>query len=155
MDRGKQSIETACLLFAYKLKHPNTFFLLRGNHEAQGINRVYGFYDECRRKYSVKVYKQFCATFDCLPCSAVIDGKILCMHGGLSPALCRNGENGNDNDETNESLIGIQKINEIQRPCDVPEDGLLCDLLWSDPDPSIGQVSTKKSETLCSLLYKN
>ena len=48
MDRGKQSLETICLLLAYKIKYPENFFLLRGNHECASINRIYGFYDECK-----------------------------------------------------------------------------------------------------------
>lgn len=120
MDRGKQSIEVVCLLFAYKIKYPENFFLLRGNHECAGINRIYGFYDECRRRFSVKMWKQFCNTFNCLPCTAVIDDKIICMHGGLSPELAQ-----------------MEQIANIARPCDVPDTGLLCDILWADPDPSI------------------
>eukprot|EP01083_Nonionella_stella_P046284 123909_1 len=119
VDRGKQSVEVVCLLFAYKIKYPENFFILRGNHECAGINRIYGFYDECRRRYSVKVWKTFCNTFECLPCTAVIDDKIMCMHGGLSPELKR-----------------FEQISNIKRPCDVPDTGLLCDLLWSDPDSS-------------------
>jgi len=120
VDRGKQSLEVVCLLFAYKVKYPENFFLLRGNHECAGINRIYGFYDECRRRYSVKMWKQFCNTFNCLPCTAVIDDKIICMHGGLSPELSQ-----------------MEQIANIQRPCDVPDTGLLCDILWADPDPGI------------------
>ncbi len=117
VDRGKQSIEVVSLLFAYKIKYPENFFILRGNHECAGINRIYGFYDECRRRYSVKVWKQFCNTFNCLPCTAIIDDKIICMHGGLSP-----------------QLSSVDQIQNISRPCEVPDTGLLCDLLWSDPD---------------------
>ena len=120
VDRGKQSLEVVCLLFAYKIKYPENFFLLRGNHECAGINRIYGFYDECRRRFSVKMWKQFCNTFNCLPCCAVIDDKIICMHGGLSPELSQ-----------------MEQIANIARPCDVPDTGLLCDILWADPDPSI------------------
>lgn len=120
VDRGKQSLEVVCLLFAYKIKYPENFFLLRGNHECAGINRIYGFYDECRRRFSVKMWKQFCNTFNCLPCTAVIDDKIICMHGGLSP-----------------ELSNMEQIANIARPCDVPDTGLLCDILWADPDPSI------------------
>ncbi|CAL5005897.1 unnamed protein product [Urochloa decumbens] len=117
VDRGKQSIETICLLLAYKIRHPDNFFLLRGNHECASINRIYGFYDECKRRFSVRLWKLFTDCFNCLPVAAVIDDKILCMHGGLSP-----------------DLDSLSRIREIQRPVDVPDQGLLCDLLWSDPD---------------------
>ncbi len=51
VDRGKQSMETICLLLAYKIKYPENFFLLRGNHECASINRIYGFFDECKRRH--------------------------------------------------------------------------------------------------------
>jgi len=120
VDRGKQSLEVVSLLFAYKIKYPENFFILRGNHECAGINRIYGFYDECRRRFSVKLWKSFCNTFNCLPCCAIIDDKIICMHGGLSPQLSE-----------------MNQIANISRPCDVPDTGLLCDILWSDPDPVV------------------
>ncbi|CAL9200561.1 unnamed protein product [Musa hybrid cultivar] len=120
VDRGKQSLETICLLLAYKIKYPENFFLLRGNHECASINRIYGFYDECKRKYSVKLWKVFTDCFNCLPVAALIDEKILCIHGGLSP-----------------SLTSLEQIQNITRPVDVPDSGLLCDLLWSDPNKDI------------------
>ncbi|KAK8562362.1 hypothetical protein V6N12_010446 [Hibiscus sabdariffa] len=82
VDRGKQSLETICLLLAYKIKFPENFFLLRGNHECASINRIYGFYDECKRRFNVRLWKTFTDCFNCLPVAAVIDDKILCMcHG--------------------------------------------------------------------------
>merc|ERR1712112_530834 len=54
VDRGKQSLETIRLLLAYKIKYPENFFMLRGNHECASINRIYGFYDECKRRYNIK-----------------------------------------------------------------------------------------------------
>ncbi|KAL9264478.1 Serine/threonine-protein phosphatase PP1 isozyme 2-like protein [Drosera capensis] len=120
VDRGKQSLETICLLLAYKIKYPENFFLLRGNHECASINRIYGFYDECKRRFNVRLWKTFIECFNCLPVAAVIDDKILCMHGGLSP-----------------DLTSVDQIRNIPRPTDVPDSGLLCDLLWSDPSREI------------------
>lgn len=120
VDRGIQSIESICLLFAYKIKYPLNFFLLRGNHESAIINRIYGFYDECKKRYSIKLWKTFGDCFNCLPVAALIDDKILCMHGGLSP-----------------ELSNFDQIRKMNRPSEVPEMGLLCDLLWSDPDKQI------------------
>mmetsp|Transcript_5203 Transcript_5203/g.19064 ORF Transcript_5203/g.19064 Transcript_5203/m.19064 type:complete len:328 (+) Transcript_5203:230-1213(+) len=117
VDRGKQSLETICLLLAYKCKYPENFFLLRGNHECASINRIYGFYDECKRRYNVRLWKTFTDCFNCLPCCAIVDEKIICMHGGLSP-----------------EIKSLDQIKAIARPTDVPDSGLLCDLLWSDPD---------------------
>ena len=116
VDRGKQSLETICLLLAYKIKYPENFFLLRGNHECASINRIYGFYDECKRRFNVRLWKAFTDCFNCLPVAALIDDKILCMHGGLSP-----------------DLTNLDQIRNLSRPTAVPDTGLLCDLLWSDP----------------------
>ena len=117
VDRGKQSIETICLLLAFALKHPGHCHILRGNHECASINRLYGFYDECKRRYSTRLWKRFIDLFNCMPVSAVVGGKILCMHGGLSPVM-----------------RSLDDIRALPRPTDVPDAGLLCDLLWADPD---------------------
>lgn len=87
VDRGKRSLESICLLLAYKVKYPDNFFLLRGNHECASINRIYGFYDECKRRYNIKLWKTFTDCFNCLPIAALIEDTILGMHGGLSPHL--------------------------------------------------------------------
>ncbi|EAW11363.1 putative serine/threonine protein phosphatase [Aspergillus clavatus NRRL 1] len=116
VDRGKQSLETILLLLCYKLKFPENFFLLRGNHECANVTRVYGFYDECKRRCNIKIWKTFIDTFNCLPIAATVAGKIFCVHGGLSP-----------------SLSHMDDIRGIARPTDVPDYGLLNDLLWSDP----------------------
>jgi serine/threonine-protein phosphatase PP1 catalytic subunit len=120
VDRGKNSVETICLLLAYKIKYPSNFYLLRGNHESDNINRVYGFYDECKRRYNIKIWKYFSDCFNCLPVSALVDDKILCMHGGIGP-----------------DLVTLDNIRKIVRPTEVPDKGLLCVLLWSDPDKDV------------------
>jgi serine/threonine-protein phosphatase PP1 catalytic subunit len=120
VDRGKQSMEVICLLLALKVKHPENFFLLRGNHECGSINRIYGFFDECKRRYSVRLWKLFIDCFNWLPIAAIIDEKIFCVHGGLSP-----------------DLLDMEQMRRIERPTDVPDEGLICDLLWSDPERDV------------------
>nr|AAO42661.1 GH12873p [Drosophila melanogaster] len=121
VDRGHCSIETLSLLLTYKLRYPETFFLLRGNHESADLNRVYGFFDECKRRYSIKLWRSFVDCYDCMPVAAIIADRIFCVHGGLSP-----------------DLNNLDDIRRLNRPTDVPSDGLLCDLLWSDPDETTG-----------------
>merc|ERR1712070_113300 len=111
---------TICLLLAYKVKYPENIFLLRGNHECAAINRIYGFYDECKRRYNIKLWKSFCDVFNCLPPAALVEDRILCMHGGISPELSK-----------------FDQLRNLVRPTDVPDSGLLCDLLWADPDKDI------------------
>merc|ERR550532_2419730 len=121
VDRGKNSIECVVLLMAFKAKYPENFFILRGNHECASINRLYGFFDECKRRYNIKLWKTFGDVFNYMPPCALIDDKILCMHGGLSPEL----------------MTTLDGIKNLPRPCDVPDTGLLCDLLWADPDKDV------------------
>jgi len=120
VDRGKQSLEVLILLLVYKLRYPENFFMLRGNHECAAITRIYGFYDECKRRYNLKAWKQFIDVFNRLPFVAIIDNKIFCVHGGLSP-----------------EVTNVEQIKRIQRPTDVPEVGMVCDFLWADPDLDI------------------
>jgi len=135
VDRGLQSIESITLLFSYKVKYPVNFFLLRGNHECASITRIYGFYDECKRRYNVNLWKEFCNVFDCMPVCGLIEDKIMCMHGGISPQL-------DDFDE----------VRMITRPQDVPHRGILCDLLWADPEPG-GFMGWKPSERGVSYVF--
>eukprot|EP00486_Rosalina_sp_Unknown_P014295 CAMPEP_0201592110 /NCGR_PEP_ID=MMETSP0190_2-20130828/190090_1 /ASSEMBLY_ACC=CAM_ASM_000263 /TAXON_ID=37353 /ORGANISM="Rosalina sp." /LENGTH=379 /DNA_ID=CAMNT_0048050725 /DNA_START=70 /DNA_END=1209 /DNA_ORIENTATION=+ len=126
VDRGSHSLEVILLLFCYKIKYRNDFYLLRGNHECGSINRIYGFFDECKRRYpdgGIRLWKTFTDVFNYLPVAAIIDEKIFCMHGGLSPQIMKR--------------QSLQQIANIKRPTDVPDRGLLCDLLWADPDPYI------------------
>jgi len=118
VDRGRQNIETISLLLCYKIKFPENVFLLRGNHETQSVNRVYGFYDECCRRYkSIRLWNAYQDTFGWMPISALIGGRILCMHGGLSP-----------------QLQTINQLRHLPRPIEPPNPSMMLDLLWSDPD---------------------
>ncbi|KAF8350081.1 Metallo-dependent phosphatase-like protein [Amanita rubescens] len=133
VDRGKQSLETILLLLCYKIKYPENFFLLRGNHECANVTRVYGFYDECKRRCNIKVWKTFIDVFNCLPIAAVVASKIFCVHGGLSP-----------------SLHSMDDIKRVQRPTDVPDYGLLNDLLWSDPsDTALDWEDNERGVSFC------
>ena len=116
VDRGYYSVETVTLLVALKLRYRDRVTILRGNHESRQITQVYGFYDECKRRTSLKIWKTFVDVFNTLPIAAIVASKIFCVHGGLSP-----------------SLSSMEDIKRIQRPTDVPDYGLLNDLLWSDP----------------------
>ncbi|TFK57107.1 phospho protein phosphatase PPZ [Heliocybe sulcata] len=133
VDRGKQSLETILLLLCYKIKYPENFFLLRGNHECANVTRVYGFYDECKRRCNIKTWKTFIDVFNCLPIAAIVASKIFCVHGGLSP-----------------SLHSMDDIKRIQRPTDVPDYGLLNDLLWSDPsDTALDWEDNERGVSYC------
>ena len=120
VDRGKNSLETITLLLCYKIKYPENFFMLRGNHESDNINKIYGFFDECKRRFNIKLWKKFNDLFNIFPITAIIKDKIFCMHGGLSP-----------------NLLNFDLLKKIVRPTEVPDSGLLCDLLWSDPGENI------------------
>ncbi|KAI9252087.1 serine/threonine-protein phosphatase PP-Z1 [Sporodiniella umbellata] len=133
VDRGKQSLETILLLFCYKIKYPENFFLLRGNHECANVTRVYGFYDECKRRTNTKVWKTFIDVFNTLPIAALVANKIFCVHGGLSP-----------------SLESMDDVRNIVRPTDVPEYGLLNDLVWSDPsDTAVSWEENERGVSFC------
>lgn len=110
------------ILYFWQVRYPDRITLIRGNHESRQITQVYGFYDECLRKYgSITVWRYCTEVFDYLSLSAIIDGKIFCVHGGLSP-----------------SIQYLDQIRSIDRKQEVPHDGPMCDLLWSDPEDTHG-----------------
>ena len=122
VDRGYHSIETLSLLLLLKIRYPTRIYLTRGNHESTEITQLYGFYDECVQKFgNANVWKMFTELFNYLPISAIVNNKIFCLHGGLSPDI-----------ET------IDEIRKIDRRRDVPSSGAMCDLLWSDPEERVG-----------------
>ncbi|CAO1617783.1 unnamed protein product [Parajaminaea phylloscopi] len=119
VDRGLFSVETISLLTCLKLRYPDRVQLIRGNHESRAVTQTYGFYTECTRKYgaATKVWQYFTDMFDFLTLSVVIDDRIFCVHGGLSP-----------------SVHYIDQIKVIDRFREIPHEGPMADLVWSDPD---------------------
>ena len=105
-----------------QVRYPKRVTLIRGNHESRQITQVYGFYDECLKKYgTTTVWKACVEVFDCLCLSAVVDNSVLCVHGGLSP-----------------SLDTVDQIQDLQRMQEPPHEGPMCDLMWSDPEEISG-----------------
>ncbi|EJT79307.1 serine/threonine-protein phosphatase ppe1 [Gaeumannomyces tritici R3-111a-1] len=118
VDRGYFSLETFTLLMCLKAKYPDRIVLVRGNHESRQITQVYGFYEECQQKYgNASVWKACCQVFDFLVLAAIVDGSVLCVHGGLSP-----------------EIRTIDQIRVVARAQEIPHEGAFCDLVWSDPE---------------------
>ena len=118
VDRGYNSLEVFTMLLLLKARWPHRITLLRGNHESRQITQVYGFYDECMRKYGNANAWRYCTdVFDYLGLSALVDGKALCVHGGLSP-----------------DVRTLDQVRTIERQCEIPHEGPFADLVWSDPE---------------------
>lgn len=127
IDRGRYSINTMILLLLYKIKYPQNFFLLRGNHETRSVNKQYGFFEECENIYNADIWNLFNDTFDYFPISALIYNKIFCIHGGISP-----------------QLKNLNQLTQIKRPIRDTDSGLVGDLLWSDPNKNCSKFSISK-----------
>lgn len=153
VDRGDKSIEVIALLFALKVLHPFSIFLLRGNHECPDTNGRYGFREECddyiaRNGHLDKptasttpingdtLWTMFNRVFQWMPLCASVDGRIFCVHGGLSP-----------------KLQTLQQLDKIDRSTleTVPDEGLVCDLLWADPDKN--ETAWGENERGCSYTF--
>ncbi|KAL7712945.1 Serine/threonine-protein phosphatase [Entamoeba marina] len=121
VDRGVNGVEVFMLLVALKVKYPKRVTLLRGNHETRQISQTYGFYDECLKKFgNADIWKLCSELFDYLSLAAVVDNRILCVHGGISP-----------------DVKTIDDITQIKREREAPHEGAMCDLLWSDPEMEV------------------
>ncbi|KAJ2307963.1 3',5'-cyclic-nucleotide phosphodiesterase (PDEase) (3':5'-CNP) [Coemansia sp. RSA 2706] len=126
VDRGYFSIECLLYLYSLKLRHPQTMFMLRGNHECRHLTDYFTFKLECVHKYSERVYDAAVESFCALPLGAVVNGQFLCIHGGLSPEL--------------HTLDDLRNLDRFREP---PTHGLMCDLLWADPVEDFGHEKNK------------
>ncbi|CAK1583856.1 unnamed protein product [Parnassius mnemosyne] len=128
VDRGSFSVECIFTLFSFKLLYPDHFFMSRGNHETLDMNRMYGFRGEVTFKYTAQMADLFTEVYNWLPLAHCINNRVLVMHGGLFSS----------DDVT---LEDIQKVDRNKQP---PEDGIMCELLWSDPQPMLGRARSKR-----------
>ncbi|BFG25575.1 hypothetical protein CerSpe_118490 [Prunus speciosa] len=128
VDRGSFSLEVILTLFAFKCMSPSAIYLARGNHESKSMNRIYGFEGEVQSKLSEKFVELFAEVFCCLPLAHVINGKVFVVHGGLFSV----------------DGVKLSDIRAINRFCEPPEEGLMCELLWSDPQPTPGRGPSKR-----------
>ncbi|RNA29186.1 serine threonine- phosphatase 5 [Brachionus plicatilis] len=128
VDRGSFSVEVIFTLFGLKLVYPDCFFLARGNHESLNMNQMYGFEGEVKSKYSPQMFNIFTEIFNLLPLCHLINSKVLVMHGGLF----------------SKDDVTLQDIRSVNRNRQPPEEGLMCDLMWSDPQYTDGRSSSKR-----------
>ncbi|XP_041992382.1 serine/threonine-protein phosphatase 5 isoform X2 [Salvia splendens] len=128
VDRGSFSLEVILTLFAFKCMCPSAIYLSRGNHESKSMNKIYGFEGEVRSKLNDTFVELFAEVFCCLPLAHVINNKVFVVHGGLFSV----------------DGVKLSDIHAIDRFCEPPEEGLMCELLWSDPQPQLGRGPSKR-----------
>lgn len=147
VDRGSFSVECIFTLFGFKLLFPNHFFMSRGklillikrfknynyfaipgNHESLNMNQMYGFTGEVTAKYSSTMADMFTQVYNWLPLCHLLNNRVLVMHGGLFS---------NDN-------VLIEDLRTVDRNRQPPEDGIMCELLWSDPQFQPGRSPSKR-----------
>ncbi|CAD6272578.1 unnamed protein product [Miscanthus lutarioriparius] len=132
VDRGSFSVEVILTLFAFKCLYPKAMYLARGNHESKSMNKIYGFEGEVRSKLGEKFVELFAEVFCWLPLAHVINNKVFVVHGGLFSV----------------DGVKLSDIRSIDRFCEPPEEGLMCELLWSDPQPQLGRGPSKRGVAL-------
>ena len=128
VDRGSYSVEVIFTLFAYKCLYPRAMFMTRGNHEAKSMNRMYGFDGEVRAKYTNQMAEFFADIFCFLPLGCVLNSKVLVVHGGLF----------------SRPDVTLDDLKRIDRNREPPEEGDMCDILWSDPMDEEGLGPSKR-----------
>nr|CAB3265115.1 serine/threonine-protein phosphatase 5 [Phallusia mammillata] len=128
VDRGSWSVEVILILFGYKILFPQHFHMVRGNHETDNMNQMYGFEGEVKEKYGGNMMGLFSEVFNWLPLAYCVNGKVLVMHGGL----CE------------QDGVTLNDLRQIERNRQPPESGNMCDLLWSDPQLIKGRGTSKR-----------
>lgn len=141
VDRGSFSIECLLYLYSLKLNFPDTFWMLRGNHECRHLTEYFTFKSECMHKYNSEVYEASVNSFNSLPLAAIMNKQFFCVHGGLSPEL--------------NTLEDLNKLDRFREP---PTRGLMCDLLWADPvedydDDNMSQKFIRNTVRGCSYAF--
>jgi serine/threonine-protein phosphatase 5 len=128
VDRGSFSIEVILILFSWKLCYPRHLNLSRGNHETRNMNKLYGFEGEVTKKYDEDLYQLFCEAFCLLPLCHLINKKVFVVHGGLFST----------------DGVTIDQIRRVNREQEPPDEGLMTEMLWSDPQPGKGRIPSKR-----------
>ncbi|KAI0978079.1 hypothetical protein GJ496_004819 [Pomphorhynchus laevis] len=141
VDRGQFGVECVIYLYSLKIAYPNSFHMLRGNHECRHLTNYFTFREECKMKYGLDLYEAIIDSFTCLPLVAIVNRQFFCVHGGISP-----------------EIVSISDIMEIDRFCEPPSSGPMCDLLWSDPcenydDNNSLDLFTHNANRGCSYFY--
>ncbi|SZF04271.1 unnamed protein product [Blumeria hordei] len=130
VDRGSWSTEIALLLYAYKWLRPSCFFINRGNHETDDLNRLYGFEGECKAKYNERTFRLFSESFSALPLATLVGSKYLVLHGGLF----------SDDKVTLDDIRKLNRLNQRQPA----QSGLMMEMLWTDPQNDPGRGPSKR-----------
>jgi diadenosine tetraphosphatase ApaH/serine/threonine PP2A family protein phosphatase len=163
VDRGYYSLESFTTFLVLKARYPDKITLLRGNHESRQITQVYGFYDECQQKYgNANAWKYCTQVFDYLTLACLIDGRVMCVHAGLSPEIKTLDQVCGEKKKRKRERIMLLRtiawrfllysrvffvfaqVRTIPRNQEIPHEGAFCDLMWSDPeDIEAWQVSPR------------